>query len=194
MKINTPAKRTRKKLIIPLIVVLLIGAGTYTIVAATNNLWPFTASEESREETDLRQTSSEPVTTENSEDSAQNTLEDPENNPESHIPPKYDTPDDTVESDGLTGVISHTSVRDGNLVIRTTINQFLSNGDCILTLTRSSDNKTVTKKAPIVANPSTSSCDGFDIPTSELGSGSWNVVINLKSGDQQGRLTNKISI
>ena len=193
MKINTPAKKSRKKLIIPLVVVLLLAVGGYAAAASMNNLWPFAGSEESQDNSQ-QETDSESGNTDDSNTPDQNTSDDAESEPANHVPPKYDTPDDTAEPAGLTGVISHASVRNNNLIVRTTINQFLSSGDCTLTLTRGSDGKTVTKKTAIVAGPSTSSCDGFDVPTEELGSGNWNIVINLKSDDKQGRLTETVSI
>lgn len=198
MKINTTAKSKKKLVTIALVATFIVACGAYVAIAATNDLWPFANSDKSQTD-NQEEADTESVVTDgdidsvhgNNNSSGQGNEED---SPENHIPPKYDTPANTPEPASLTGVISHASVRNDNLVIRTTINQFLSSGDCSLTLTRSSDSKTVTKRTSIAAGPSTSSCDGFDIPTTELGSGNWDIVINLKSGDRQGRLTQSISI
>lgn len=98
-------------------------------------------------------------------------------------------------SDGkITGVINFASATDDSLAIRTTINNSLTDGTCSLTLTRASDGKTVTKTANVVANPASATCAGFDIPTNQLGAGSWTISIEVDSGGQSGVITGSVSI
>lgn len=98
------------------------------------------------------------------------------------------------DSSDISGVLNSAFVSNGNLVIRTTINNALTDGTCTLTLTRSADGKVVTKTANVVANPASATCAGFDVPVAELGSGSWTVSIKVVSGSLSGTITGTASL
>jgi len=106
--------------------------------------------------------------------------------------PKQYEGDNPNKSSTLTGVVSYKSVSGGILVIRTTINQTLSSGKCQLTLSNGS--KTVSRSSDLVMNPSSSSCNGFDVPTAELGSGNWNIEIKVSSGNRTGVIKDSVRI
>jgi len=79
-------------------------------------------------------------------------------------------------------------ITDGEYIrIRALINGVISNtGTCQIILTKSSqENSSITKMVNMYAMPSYSTCQGFDINKSELGSGGWNaqlkVVVDGKS-------------
>lgn len=108
-----------------------------------------------------------------------------EHEKEKDIPPNYEGPDANA-SESLTGSINYAGVIDGKLTIRTTINQALDSGSCEIGLTNGAT--TITRTSGIIPNPSSSSCEGFDIPTSELGSGNWEITIKITSGDKSGVL------
>ena len=114
-----------------------------------------------------------------------------EHEAEKDIQPPYEG-ENPNSSPSLTGVINYKSVTDGTLIIRTTINQMLSSGTCNLTMTNGA--KTITKSSGITQNPSSSSCEGFDIPTSELGSGDWKIDITITNGDRTGNITDSVSL
>ncbi len=120
--------------------------------------------------------------------------QDPEN-PKKQVPKQYegqgDDEDSNTSSDQITGFINSKEVSNDNFSLRLTINQLLGSGTCTLTMT---NQKTVTKTAEIVQNPSSSSCKGFDVPVSELGSGEWSIKINIKSGDKTGVIEDKFKI
>ncbi len=99
-----------------------------------------------------------------------------------------------IDRTDLTGVITANEVVDNQLILRVTIDQQLSSGVCNLTLTSLSNNKIVTKKANVIANPSSSSCAGFDVPVSELSSGDWQVEIKISSSDKMKILKTQIKI
>lgn len=92
----------------------------------------------------------------------------------------------------LTGLINYKGLSGGELVIRTTIDQAISLGTCQLKLTNGQ--KVVTKTAPIAQNPSSSTCQGFNVPLAELGSGNWNIDITVVSGERSATLTSTITI
>lgn len=102
-------------------------------------------------------------------------------------PPKYEG-DDVNNTDSLSGIISHKSVLEDKLVIRTVINQLVQSGSCKITL--SMNERVITETTSILQDPSSSTCEGFDIPLSKLGPGNWNIVIEIT--DNTGR-TGKIS-
>ncbi len=115
--------------------------------------------------------------------------------PDKQVPKQYEGQGDedqsNVNSDQITGVINSKEVADGKFSLRLTINQLLGSGTCTLTMT---NQKTVTKTAEIVQNPSSSSCKGFDVPVSELGPGQWSIKINIKSGDKTGVIKDSFNI
>jgi len=100
----------------------------------------------------------------------------------------------TANSSAITGVINFAAVTGSNLTIRATINQSLSSGTCTLTLTRASDSKSITQTANVVANPSSTTCAGFDVPTDQLGSGSWAINLRVNNDGKTGTITGKVQI
>ena len=112
-------------------------------------------------------------------------------------PVQYTAPDENEaqqNTDTLKGIIRSKSVQNDTLVIRTNINELIGNGSCKLTLSRSSDGKEFTQSVGIINNPSSSSCKGFDVPTSKLGSGKWNILITIKSDDKLGKIRDQVSL
>ena len=85
---------------------------------------------------------------------------------------------DVNSSPSLSGAITYNAVSGDTLVVRTTINQVIGAGSCEITLSNST--RTVTKTSNIAQNPSSSTCEGFDIPTAELGAGTWNISIKVQ--------------
>jgi hypothetical protein len=95
-------------------------------------------------------------------------------------------------SQTLTGAISYSSVAGDNLIIRTTINQAVGSGTCNLTLKNGA--KTVTKTSGITQDPSSSTCEGFNVSTAELESGNWSIIIDISGGGKTGQLTGSVRI
>ena len=87
----------------------------------------------------------------------------------------------------LTGYITSANKVGNALVIRVNINQYLSSGTCTLNLEK--NGTVVEKTAAIFPTASTSSCEGFDVPTSELSEGNWKVTISLSSNGKTGTIT-----
>lgn len=66
------------------------------------------------------------------------------------------------------------------LQVRILIGTVENTGQCTLILTKSGQ-QTITKTAGIQALASTSTCQGFDIPTSELSVGTWQLSVSYDS-------------
>lgn len=181
-------KSSKKALIIAISSVLLIagvGVGTYALLSQSDK------GEDSSSTNSDRQSRTSDSETESNKGASTNNPDTTGHEPEKDIPPSYEG-ESVDNSQTLTGVISYKSVVDGSLVIRSTINQMLGSGTCSLTL--SNGQRTVTRSSGIVQNPSSSTCEGFSVPTSELGSGSWDINIQVASDNRTGTLSDSISL
>lgn len=63
--------------------------------------------------------------------------------------------------------------------VRSEILAITNTGTCTLTLTKSG--QVVTKTAGVQALPSSSTCQGFDIPSNELSSGTWTLSLRFEN-------------
>lgn len=101
--------------------------------------------------------------------------------------------EDANQLDHLTGYFSTVDFSDGVLTLRVVINQFIQSGTCSLTLSHSSGSS-VTKTAKIITNPSTSTCEGFDIPANELTAGKYQLSLKIDSSNKTGTITGEVNI
>lgn len=102
-------------------------------------------------------------------------------------------PDSSKPPGAFTGQITAASVSSGILQIRTNIDGVHSQGSCSLKLTM--DGKaTITKSADIQPLPQSSTCMGFDIPTSELQSGTWKITIDITINNKTIQLTKSVEV
>ncbi len=176
-------KSPKKALLIAGITVLVLGGGVYAYYATrpsddkhstetANNDNPKT-NDEGTDKTDDKTTPTSPG--EDGKDT-----------------PKQYEGDNPNTDKSLIGIINYKSVVDGNLTLRVTIDQSLTSGTCSLKLT--SAGKTVTRSAPVITNPSSSTCEGFSVPVSELSSGQWTIEITVTSGNRTGTFKDKVTI
>ena len=94
---------------------------------------------------------------------------------------QYEGDDPNVVAD-LSDVITHAEVNGNNLVIRVSIDQYLDDGTCKLTLSRAGS-VLYNNEVNIINDVSTSSCEGFDVPVSQLGNGAIEITIDLSTTD-----------
>ena len=76
--------------------------------------------------------------------------------------------------------IKLSATESGGTVTVTSQLYHYSDGTCSLTLTNGS--RTANRTADVIYQPEFSTCAGFSVPTSTLGSGSWNVRLTVTSG------------
>lgn len=187
-------KKTNKKPIIAACIIVVLG-----VVLACGYFWLHKSQPQEHSSKPADQTTkqnsdhnkSDTSTSSGTTSSRANHTQPESREKEKEAQPQYEG-EDINSSDSLSGVITYSAVVGQNLVIRTSINQSLSIGTCQLTL--SSSSKNITKSSNIVPNPSSSTCEGFDIPVSEIGSGSWNISIAISSGSQSGKLSGNVQI
>lgn len=101
--------------------------------------------------------------------------------------------EDPNEADSLSGVITRADVTGQNLVIRVNIDQYLGSGRCELSLTRNGTT-IYTDTASIVGVASTSTCEGFDVPVSGLGSGNTQINIKISADGREGMIRGEVDI
>lgn len=196
MKILKSKYSQNKRLLLVSALTLAIAILSYTTYAYMSKAWPFNAGVKNTSDSinptfDSNQNNS-------SEDIVYTTGKDKsgdEVSPTNKTPPQYDTPkNEAPNPNTLSGIINYAEVSDGNLNIRNTINQRLSGGVCSLTLKNLATGKKVTRKADVIADPTASTCQGFSVPTSELSSGRWDIIIEIQSGDQKGLLKHRVDL
>lgn len=184
-------KKNKHKKIIQISLIILVLTAAYLLITWQLRVFPF-------KDTNLHSNvNSEPKTQSYNQETIENVPSTDHNNSnteaEKDLPTQYEGENPNI-SETLTGSINYKSVIDNKLVVRVTINQLLSSGSCTLRLARSSDQKIVTKQAAIIPNPSSATCEGFDVPVSELGSGQWSIEINITSSDRTGTLKEEVTL
>ena len=101
--------------------------------------------------------------------------------------------DDPNEAQELTGVVTYAGVSGNNLMIRVNIDQYLSGGKCILGLRREGAS-IYGAEASIVDAASTSTCEGFNVPLSDVSNGHFSIVIFLESGGKTGEIHGEVDL
>ena len=99
---------------------------------------------------------------------------------------------DPQTSEKLSGTITYGGVVGQMLVIRTNIDQFITEGSCNLKL--SNNTAVIEKQSTLVTNPSSSTCDGFNVPLVELSNGDWDIEITVSGNNKSGTIKGKVSI
>ena len=101
--------------------------------------------------------------------------------------------EDPNDGDELSGVITYAGVTDEYLVVRVNIDQYLRGGECKLTVL-SGDSVIHEEVVEIVGGPSSSSCNGFDVPVGIIGSGKFEIVVDLESDDKKGAIREEVDV
>jgi len=172
--LNKSSSAPKKKIAIILIAVLLVllgGAAVYAKFYAPTSTTPT-----SDDSTQTDQTNLDPATDEQKQAG--------DDQKQTNADAAADT--DTGETTGTVGVtITYFNQNGSQIQIRTLIDEVTSTGSCTLTLEKS-DGTIVTKTSDIQAQPSSSSCKGFDLTTAEITPGTWKATISVKIGTQTG--------
>ena len=98
----------------------------------------------------------------------------------------------------IKGKIDNTSLVNGSLQVRVTINEVINDGTCELTLVGPREQK-YNNTTQIIPNSSTTSiCNGFDVLINDVEqdrdkqTGKWLVTVNLSTKTRHGKLTSEI--
>ncbi|MDO4746776.1 MAG: hypothetical protein Q4A70_00305 [Candidatus Saccharibacteria bacterium] len=102
--------------------------------------------------------------------------------------------DDPNTAEQLSGAITHAEVSGESLMIRVNIDQYLEEGECELKLLDSSGTIIYSDLTVIMGNVATSTCEGFDVPVSEIGSGITEIRVGLSAGEKSGEIRGEVDI
>jgi hypothetical protein len=170
-----------------LLILVLIAFTVVTVVLVKNNL-------DKNTDNDGQQSVNTDEGKEKPEEKSEQETEDKKEEsakPEEKAP-QYEGESPNV-SESLTGMITYAGVMGDKLVVRVNIDQFLQTGNCKINIIKDGDsiyNNTVL----IQESVTTSTCDGFDIPVSQLVSGNLQAEVFLESGDRSGKIVEEIHI
>jgi hypothetical protein len=161
-------KRTKKILAFGLIIAILLAV----VALAFYKIGPFSSkdasdstSEERNTGTDIKKQSVDQTS------KGQHSGSDPSPEPQ----PIPGSNKSSVNAD-----ITSTNQDQTSLHIRALIQTVTSSGTCTLTMT-GPNGKSYTATVPVQALPSTSTCRGFDIPLTQLSTGSWNIKVDFNN-------------
>ena len=179
-------QKKNKKLIIAIAIIAILLAGlSYYVFALNGSLFGWQFHKEEASSINMDPPTDEQVKT--GQDAKAQTIEEDQGKPGVGNDTSTPNPSDTI-----TIGFSAINQNDGKLQIRTMIQEVLSTGQCNLTLT--DGDKTVSKSATVYPNASISTCQGFDVPVSELSSSTWSITINVTSGDRSGQATTSFQV
>ncbi len=106
--------------------------------------------------------------------------------------PHTQTSGNSTDSGGLSTSITVNEVNGSTLYIRNEIKGVYASGACVLKLTKGS--QIITKQSGVQALAKVSTCQGFNIPTSELSPGTWNINLTVTIGDKKGTAQDSVNI
>jgi hypothetical protein len=186
MKNQIKNKKTVKKFVIAIIAFALIIAGVLTYVYVfKGNFFGWKATQDSTKSN-------------NTIDHGPATDEQKEAGNQVKSGSKSDTPPEPTivpgsDKKSVQMVITAANQNGSTLQIRSLISAVVNTGACTLSLTKAGQ-PTITKSASTQALSSTSTCQGFDVPTSELSVGTWHILIEYNSDTLIGSATKDIVI
>lgn len=105
---------------------------------------------------------------------------------------QYDGEDPNT-AEGLTGAMTYAGVSGDNLIIRVNIDQYISDGNCVLSLTRDGG-EVYRDTANVATAAATATCEGFNVPVSEIGGGHYDIVIKVNSGEKSGAINGEVDV
>ena len=108
-------------------------------------------------------------------------------------PEKYEG-QDVHQLEKLTGTITYSAKTTDKYRILVNIDQFLKlPGTCMLSVI-SAGKVVYNDYVNIISNPSSGSCEGFDIPLTKLSPGEYNIKIEVNANQKTGIIEGKVTI
>ena len=173
IKKSNKSTTTKKVLIIGGIIIVLVAIPLTYVYAFNGNLFGWQKPTTQNTDTDQRFVNYEPATPEQQKAGTTIKSGSTDTSPAPTAIPGSDKKNVQI-------TITAANQNKSALQIRTMISAIENTGVCTLTLT-STGKPTVTKTANSQALASTSTCQGFDIPISELSFGTWQAVVEYNS-------------
>jgi len=93
---------------------------------------------------------------------------------------------------GISGAITYAGISNDTLIIRVNIDQYIREGNCILSV--SGAQTSYTEAARVIDSAATSTCEGFNIPLTQIKDKTVNITIEVKSDDKSGVIMGQASV
>ena len=120
------------------------------------------------------------------------TEEETDTNPEKT--PKQNEATPKKAANKIDADIAINDVSDGTYTLQISIYDLINTGSCKLHM-ESANGDMIDRTAKIVTiGPDSSSCDGFEIPTSDINPGKYNFTVIMTSGNKTGSVKGEIAI
>ena len=177
-------KRSRKWISWLIILILLIAAGVICYLVWDNYF------NESKEDKSVTTDTSEQIEEENKEVISED--EKSEVDSDEKKTKQYEG-EDPNKAEELSGVVTYASVVGDKVMIRANIDQYLESGTCRLSLEKNGQ-VVYEDVAGISSSATTATCEGFDIPTTKLGGGNYNIVIKIEANEKTGTIGGNFDI
>ena len=101
--------------------------------------------------------------------------------------------EDPNKAEELSGVVTYAGVVSNKVMIRANIDQYLETGTCKLNLLK--DGQVVYEDtARVVGSAATATCEGFDIPSTKLSNGNYEIIIKIETNEKTGTIRGSINI
>lgn len=171
---RTPITHKIKKLILPiLLVVLLVVGGYFAYAYYSKDLWPFksTAPAASYEQDETTDGSTRTIEDEADSQDAKKDIIEKEDNP-------------TTPSNTISVLITSTRVLEDALEVRGFSDSIIESGTCTLSATMGSSVQTTT--SPAFIDASSTICEPLQIDKSKLASGEWDIKVTIKTASSEG--------
>ncbi len=189
MKIEKRKSKKRTVVIIVVAIVLLVTASAFTYVYAMNGkLFGWEAQKAQNKSNNQGTVNNGPATSEQ-----QKAGSAAKSGSKETPPAPAPIPGSNQKSVQVLITSANQNQSGSPLVISSQIGAVVDSGTCTLTLTKAEETN-VTKTAGVQALASTSTCQGFDIPASELSVGTWHILLEYSSSTLTGSAAKDVVI
>jgi len=172
---------------------MLLFAAIVTGALYATNTYPF---EDSLDESTINLDEPSNEQKQQGEDTKQDIIDSENNNSDSsseqNISKEEGSSSETPSTNKLETIITVLEADEKTLYVRSETQGIYAEGSCTLTLTKSG--KTITKNASVQALPQTTTCKGFNIPRSELSSGTYSVTLKVSAGGKNSVNKDEVSL
>ena len=163
MKINISKESNKSKAIAIIVVSVLLATAAASVFAYQSGFFGATT---------------ETVPSSYTEPATEEQIKDGNTTKEENVKPTQQEDQTTpAENADFTVILSAANQSQDIVQIRALIQTIASSGTCTLTMTKGG--VTVQKTAPVQASASNSTCQGFNVPTSELTPGTWLIDLSV---------------
>lgn len=191
--IKTKRRYSARTVIVWFLIILFLSLAIFIIYLFLQQSANTKQSRQNIENSNQQTIQPDPTSTSENRSSRTEDQIDLENGKTSQTPQQYEEAD-VQSTNELNGFITYSGKNGDKLTIRVTINQLLKEtGTCILSLA-STSGKTVSRTVNTVDNPSSATCQGFDIPLSEVPVGEYQINIEVKTTRQKGNIKGNVTI